>query len=396
MSPPSDKCTNCAKMCINGQNCIQCDKCDGWMHLRCSGLKLKEFQNVGKDTEFICIFCTKYPCGKCAKPVYNTQNAINCSIDECSKWFHLRCSPFSLAEYLDRKSRLHTEHWFCPDCTGMPFNDLNQLEFCDLIHDDLQLHDYFNILSGNTIFKEVCPVCNRNITVDQKRGCLPCISCSSYVHRKCCNIKLCDLLSAKPSHLRNWSCNSCQTGMFPFQNEPDSEILDMNFNSTMDCPCTNHSSDVIDYNTLASFSINVDTAASDSPLIHGPDPSNYLDTTFDINAKCNYYSNHEFHKFCSNFKSHQAKPLSIFHTNIQSLSHNFDQLEMLLTDLGHNFDVIALTETWNPEKSRDKFIPKRLNGYEKYIGTSGTSLKSGCGFYIRSGLKFVERKKLDF
>ena len=52
MSPPSDKCTNCAKMCINGQNCIQCDKCDGWMHLRCSGLKLKEFQNVGKDTAY--------------------------------------------------------------------------------------------------------------------------------------------------------------------------------------------------------------------------------------------------------------------------------------------------------------------------------------------------------
>ena len=68
----------------------------------------------------------------------------------------------------------------------------------------------------------------------------------------------------------------------------------------------------------------------------------------------------------------------------------------MLTDLGYNFDVIAVTETWNPEKSRDRFIPKRLDGYEKYTGISGKSLKSGCGLYIRVGLKYVERKKLDF
>ena len=303
-----------------------------------------------KETEFICIFCTKYPCGKCSKPVYNTQNAINCSVDDCNKWFHLRCSPFSLAEYLDRKSRLHTQPWFCPDCTGMPFNDLNQLEICELIHDDLQLREYFNILAGNTAFREICSVCNRAVKDGQKPGCLSCIYCNSYVHRKCCNIKLYDLLSAKPSHLKNWSCNTCRIKFFPFQNENDSELLNMTFNSTMDCPCTDHSSDAIDFDNLASFSVNNYMEDSDSPFIHGPDPSNYLDATFDINAKCNYYTNHEFHKLCSNFKPDRAKPFSIFHTNIQSLSHNFDQLELLLTDLGYNFDVIAVTETWNPEK----------------------------------------------
>ena len=169
----------------------------------------------------------------------------------------------------------------------------------------------------------------------------------------------------------------------------------MSFNSTMDCPCADNSEDAIDYGNLATFSIYDQTFASDSPLIHGPDPFNHLDSTFDINAKCNYYTNHDFHKLSSKFQSDKAKPFSIFHTNIQSLSHNFDQLELLLTDLGYKFDVIALTETWNPEKSRDKFIPKRL-GYEKYTGLSGSSLRSGCGFYIKTGLKFVERKKLDF
>ena len=396
MSPPSDKCLKCTKLCLEGQNCIQCDKCDGWIHLKCSGIRLKDFKNMTKNTEFVCIFCTNYPCGKCSKPVYNTQNAINCSIDVCSKWFHLRCTPFSLADYLNRKSRLHTEHWFCPDCMGMPFNDLTDIEFCEFIHDELKLREYFNILAGNTDFSNKCSVCNKRVNDDQKPKCIPCISCNCLVHKKCSNIKLTDLLSAKPSDLRYWSCNTCQSGCLPFQNENDSEILNLNFNSLLKCPCSNNSVDAIDYENLASFSIYDHTAASDSPLTHGPDPSNYLDTAFDINAKCNYYTNHEFHKFSSKIQPGQAKPFSVFHSNIQSLSHNFDQLEMLLTDLGYNFDVIALSETWNAENSKDKFIPKRIDGYEKYNGITGNSIKSGCGFYIRNGLKFVDRKKLDF
>ena len=48
-----------------------------------------------------------------------------------------------------------------------------------------------------------------------------------------------------------------------------------------------------------------------------------------------------------------------------------------------------------PRRWKNKFIPKRLNGYEKYTGICGKTLKSGCGLYIRSGLKFIERTKLD-
>ena len=32
---------------------------------------------------------------------------------------------------------------------------------------------------------------------------------------------------------------------------------------------------------------------------------------------------------------------------------------------------------------------------KKYTGICGKTLKSGCGLYIRSGLKFIERTKLD-
>ena len=75
--------------------------------------------------------------------------------------------------------------------------------------------------------------------------------------------------------------------------------------------------------------------------------------------------------------------------------HNFDSLEQLCIDLDYPFDIIAVTETWNPLKNKDKFIPKSLEGYEPYKGLSGTTIKSGCGLYIRTGLTFIERKDLD-
>ena len=110
---------------------------------------------------------------------------------------------------------------------------------------------------------------------------------------------------------------------------------------------------------------------------------------------CGYYSTHDFHKLTNVYKSKEKKPFSALHTNIQSLMHNFDSLESLCCNLDYPFDVIALSETWNAEKNKDKFIPKNLPGYDKYKGIPGTTLKGGCGLYLRSDLPYKDRKDLD-
>ena len=33
--------------------------------------------------------------------------------------------------------------------------------------------------------------------------------------------------------------------------------------------------------------------------------------------------------------------------------------------------------------------------YQPYCGTKGNSLKSGCGFFVKEGLKFIERNNLN-
>lgn len=60
----------------------------------------------------------------------------------------------------------------------------------------------------------------------------------------------------------------------------------------------------------------------------------------------------------------------------------------LLSNLGHKFRVISVSETWNPniEKSGNK--PKTLEGNYNYHGVKRKSLKSGVDFMSKEGINF--------
>ena len=66
----------------------------------------------------------------------------------------------------------------------------------------------------------------------------------------------------------------------------------------------------------------------------------------------------------------------------------------MLASLEFKFDIIALSETWNPEY-KETFQPPILPGYNSYKGTKGSSLKGGCGLYISSDLKPLARPDLN-
>ena len=86
-----------------------------------------------------------------------------------------------------------------------------------------------------------------------------------------------------------------------------------------------------------------------------------IDDAMTLKPNFDYYDIDEFRKVKRLWNT--KKSLGIFHTNICSLQKNVDSLEDLLHDLDYPFDVTALTETWNPEKSKTPF---ELN---KYRGT---------------------------
>ena len=58
------------------------------------------------------------------------------------------------------------------------------------------------------------------------------------------------------------------------------------------------------------------------------------------------------------------------------------------------FDVISLSETWNPEYKKQNVIPPKIEGYYDYFGTNGLPAKGGCEFYINDTLNIIPRSDL--
>ena len=111
------------------------------------------------------------------------------------------------------------------------------------------------------------------------------------------------------------------------------------------------------------------------------------------NSNFSYYTTKEFHKLRDRIK--EDKKFSLIHSNIQSLNCNFDKLEYLIKEVDHQFDVIAVTETWNDENNKHQFQPGILDNYYPYEGITGSSSKGGCGFYINKSITYIPRDDLD-
>ena len=395
------KCPKCRYFVNDNTNSVCCDDCDHWFHLKCSGLKLKEFKSLVKDSssKFICNFCSNYKCGKCNKPVFDHQNGIGCDI--CNIWYHLKCSKHSLNDYVSMSKS--EEAWVCTDCSTFPFASINNQVFLETVETSNQLEQYtlktINPINGKT-FSHKCSVCLRKIKSNKSHKALPCLSCYSLVHRnrKCSNIPLNDLLSIKVTDLKNWECQTCISDKIPFSYIDSSELLKMNFNSDFDCSCQRtceNSNSTFNFQRFNYSEILYGKNHKEHDFF-GPDPENQTDKVFDFHPDFNYYTIHDFHKLTKKLPKKQKKSFSVFHSNICSLMHNFENLDILLKDLGdHKFDIVALSETWNPENKKITFRPGSLEGYHDYTGSTGHSLKGGCGLYVKNDLKILNRGDLD-
>ena len=69
-----------------------------------------------------------------------------------------------------------------------------------------------------------------------------------------------------------------------------------------------------------------------------------------------------------------------------------ENLELLTTSLEHKFDIIVLSETWIANNNESNTENLALQGYQNYIGTSGRSIKEGCGFFVSEELSFNPRE----
>ena len=72
-----------------------------------------------------------------------------------------------------------------------------------------------------------------------------------------------------------------------------------------------------------------------------------------------------------------------------------ENLEILLTNLNHKFDVAAPSETWTSDGKQNSLKSGTTDRYQSYLGTTGTNMKSGYGFFMKEGLRFQQRQDLS-
>ena len=188
-----------------------------------------------------------------------------------------------------------------------------------------------------------------------------------------------------------WFCSRCRDNIFPLNSVKDNQdILSSNFNSNELCPCNDVTIDPTDYECLKTITeLNLDKL--DLNHYH-PNADNDIDHNLNLNTNFKYYTTHEFHKLSRKLNSENSPFFSLMHRNVCSLNKNVQNLEILITSLEHKFDIIALSETWITNNNESSTANLALEGYQKYIGTSGNSMKGGCGFlYLKSYLLIHER-----
>ena len=236
-----------------------------------------------------------------------------------------------------------------------------------------------------------CKICTRTLAQPNKG--IPCSTCNTLIHRRCSGISKLNQTLKTPHLLSTWQCRACNKENFPFAEIDDNDLYSLSFNSNFNCKCRLEET-YLKNTSEHHFKYEIESLEERKcNSTRHPAFNNDLDNVIQLPLTFDYFQSHEFHKLTHDING--KNNFGLLHTNICSLQHNFDNLQHLINHLDYRFGVIALSETWNPLSKCHVFNAGNLDGYQKFTGTSGITIKSGCGFYIKNDIKFIPRKDLD-
>ena len=219
----------------------------------------------------------------------------------------------------------------------------------------------------------------------------PRYSCNSKIHVKCSQVK--DPKNSFHTFKGNWQCENCMKDKFPFFELTKNDLFDL-----IEDPSSNKRDISSEFSIDEKLKLLLSHSSKSNWYAHTSniedDPGECHGFKHEVKPNFHYYDINDFRKTRQTWN--QQNSLSIFHTNISSLQANVGKMEDLLTDLSWNFNIIALTETWNDEKNKSNFTAPIIEGYHKYSGTTGSSQKGGCGFYVSEHLSPIPRDDLEF
>ena len=114
---------------------------------------------------------------------------------------------------------------------------------------------------------------------------------------------------------------------------------------------------------------------------------------------CKYRDTEYFKSLTKDFK---RKALSFFHMNVCSLTKNFNDFNMLLSDLSVSFDILAITET-RIKKDSSSTINLQLSNYsiehtptESSAGGTLPYISKRLSYQLRNDLRLYDQGKLGY
>jgi len=165
-----------------------------------------------------------------------------------------------------------------------------------------------------------------------------------------------------------WYCMSCMESALPFNHYDD----DNDFVKA----CSETIENRLSLKELILNPFDLNTENEDDPLQDIDPDLHYFHDSVNTSIRCNYYSEENFVKKCSDFKIKNDN-FSLFHINIRSVSKNFCELQHYLQSLNYSFDVIGLSETWLKDTTVNNFYHpgyKAENSYRTNKAGGGVSL----------------------
>ena len=112
--------------------------------------------------------------------------------------------------------------------------------------------------------------------------------------------------------------------------------------------------------------------------------------TFCGTSTCSYIFPEDFPE---KFKSHQDY-FSVMHLNSRSLCKFFDNLQILLSSLKYNFDIIGVTETWFNDNTHLEMY--NIENYSLVEICRSDKTGGGVAMYVKNGIDYPIRNDLSF
>ena len=227
-----------------------------------------------------------------------------------------------------------------------------------------------------------CGMCKKKIENSSPHK-INCLICSKYYHWKCVD-PLKSVAISEPYY-----CYSCMSSALPFNhiqlNEDFQSVLDEMYSTAqLTVPLYELQSKIFN-----PFEMNENEY---SPLYDTDPDLHCYSQEFAYHLQCNYYTEDMFNLEVKNSMKSTSSSLSLFHTNIRSVSQNLNNLTAFLGTLDYKFQIIALSETWLHEQNTELY---NIAHYSKESSERKNRRGGGVALYVAESLRYSSRNDLN-